>query len=100
MTPFFVLYGREAASFTEIQIGQTPILEAEEELLRRQGIVELVKIHLDKAQARMKIEADKHKSHIEFQIGEWVFVKVKPYRQLSVVHRLHNKLSTRYYEPF
>lgn len=66
MTPFFALYGREAATFIEIQRGKSTNVEIEDKVLRRQDILELVKIHFDKTQDKMKIQANKHRTHIEF----------------------------------
>lgn len=48
----------------------------------------------------MKNQADEDKIYIEFQVRDWVFVKLKPYRQITIPHKLHNKLSTCYYGPF
>jgi hypothetical protein len=48
----------------------------------------------------MKHFADKKRSERSFEIGEWVFVKLRAHRQKSVVSRIHAKLSAKYYGPY
>jgi hypothetical protein len=48
----------------------------------------------------MKSQADSHRKDRSFEIGEWVFVKLRAHRQQSVVTRIHAKLAARYYGPY
>ena len=32
----------------------------------------------------MKQQADRHRTKREFEIGDWVFVRLQPYKQLSL----------------
>lgn len=47
MSPFMALYGREASSFTNTIKDTSSNLKYEEEMLRRQEILELLKVNID-----------------------------------------------------
>lgn len=36
----------------------------------------------------------------EYKVGEYVYLKLQPYRQVSVAVRRNLKLTARYYRPF
>lgn len=48
----------------------------------------------------MKQNADKGRKDVSFEIGDWVFVRLRPYRQLSIRLQRHTKLSQRFFGPF
>jgi ribosomal protein L21E len=54
---------------------------------------QVIKQHLLRAQARMKLQADKKRSKIQFAIGDKVFLKLQPYVQSFLAHRAHQKLA-------
>ena len=58
------------------------------------------KAHLLRAQTRMKALADTRRTDVVFNSGEFVFVKLQPYKQLSARQGLYSKLAKRYYGPF
>lgn len=60
----------------------------------------LIQQHLLRAQARMKLQTDKHHSELTFEVGDWVFLKLQPYVQSSVAARSHQKLAFRFFGPF
>ena len=51
--------------------------------------------NLLKAQNRMKNLADQHRTEKTFQIGDWVWMRLQPYRQVIVQHRGNVKLVLR-----
>ena len=48
----------------------------------------------------MKFCYDANHREVSFEVGEWVWLKLHPYRQLTVAKRSSNKLSPKYFGPF
>lgn len=61
---------------------------------------QLLQQHLLRAKQRMKHQADKHRSERVFQVNDMVFVRLQPYVQISVAHRVNQKLCFRYFGPY
>lgn len=59
----------------------------------------MLKDRLLTAQERMKFFSDKHKSKREFQVGDWVFLRLQPYRQTSLPMCCNLKLAPKFYGP-
>ncbi|XP_072079240.1 uncharacterized protein [Arachis hypogaea] len=48
----------------------------------------------------MKNQANKHRCDREFKEGDWVLLKLKSYRQISLFHGEHPKLGRRFFGPY
>jgi F0F1-type ATP synthase membrane subunit b/b' len=52
--------------------------------------------HLVRAQHRMKVQSDKKRSDVSFQVGDKVFLKLQSYIQSSLARRAHQKLAFKF----
>ena len=53
------------------------------------------------AHNHMKQQAYQHCSEISFEEGDWVFLRLKPYKHMSLNKaKKDNKLSPKYYDPY
>lgn len=100
MSSFQLLYGYSP----QLQGCYVPVnttVEAVEDMLHQRNImIQLAKNNLKAAQERMKIYVDKNRTGRCFDVGDWVYLRLQPYRQSSVAMRRNLKLSAKYYGPF
>ena len=70
----------------------------EHHIEHQQHVLQLLKDNLVLAQNRMKQQADQHRSERSFDVGDWVFLWLQPYKQMSLKQaKKDNKLSPNYY---
>lgn len=73
-------------------------VEAVDAILRdRQTTLQQLKSNLAKAQNMMKQQADNNRSEQHFLVGDWVYLKLQPYHQITVTGFQNKKLSPKYY---
>ncbi|KAI5383049.1 hypothetical protein KIW84_070446 [Lathyrus oleraceus] len=80
-TPFEVVYGRKPPTMVRWGIGDTRVEAVQRELQDRDEAMRQLREQLLKAQNRMKAQADTHRIDRSFEVGEWVFVKIRAHRQ-------------------
>jgi hypothetical protein len=86
-TPYEIMYGQPPPTYLPYLPGESKIELVDRSLVKREEMLKVVKFHLKRAQERMKQLADKHRIDKQYQIGDMVYVKLHPYRQVSVAYR-------------
>lgn len=84
MTPYEVVYGQPPPPLLPYLPFDSQLDMIDRSLQARETTIRKLKFHLARAQNRMEVQADKHRTDRSYSIGDWVFVKLQPYRQLSL----------------
>jgi hypothetical protein len=102
LTPFQAIYGYTPPTLLSYVPGTTANQAVYTQLRDCTAVlmITLLKEHLHKAQHRMKMFADKNRSDRQFNVGDWVYLRLQPYRQNSIAVRKHMKLPPSFFGPF
>jgi len=73
----------------------------EDHIEHQQQVLQILNENLTMAQNRMKQQAYQHHSEGSFEVGDWLFLRLQPYKQMSLKQdKKDNKLSPKYYGPY
>jgi len=73
----------------------------EDHIENQQQALQILKDNLTMALNRMKQQVDQHCSERSFEVGDWVVLRLQPYKQMSLKQaKKDNKLSPKYYGPY
>ncbi|GJV14722.1 hypothetical protein Tco_1360045 [Tanacetum coccineum] len=83
LSPFLVfldhvykLHGMPATIDSDRDKGSSSVDLVDRTSLAREESIKLLKFYLKRAQDKMKIKADKHRTDKEFEVGVWVYLKI------------------------
>lgn len=100
LTPFEIIYGKPPPTVLDYVAGTTNNEAAQSLLESRHALHSKLQQRLKKAQETMKRYADAKRDDVSFKVGQWIYVKLRPGRQSSVIGQPHPKLSKRFFGPF
>ena len=100
MTPYQVLYGVAPLLHIPYFPKDSAVESVDEYLSAKEEVIKRVREHLQPAQNRMTMVANRKRSDRSFEINDYVFLKLQPYRQHSLARRSSQKLAAKYYGPY
>ena len=99
-SPFKALYGRDPSPLVAAEPSNTTPADVASLIRQRGELIVALRANLEKAQHRMKAVANRHRRHVEFEVGNLVLLKLQQYRQYSVAKPLSSKLARRFFGPY
>nr|GEU70257.1 hypothetical protein [Tanacetum cinerariifolium] len=100
MTPFRAMYGREATTIHEYTPGSNHTASIDESLREHQRLTTILKLALEHTRQWMSKQANKKRLDKQFQVGDFVYLRLCNYRQNSVAARDNQKLAKRFFGPY
>ena len=95
------LYGYHPSSITSSLRENSKVQAVEDHIKHQQEVLQLLKVNLNLEQNWMNQQADQHRSEKIFDVGDWVFLQLQPYKQISLKKsKKDNKLSPKYYSTY
>ena len=99
LSPFEITYGKPPPAILDYLPGASSVEAVDFLLSSRQEMFETLRGKLERAQCKMKRYADSHRRDVSFEVGDWVYVRLRPHRQTSIANK-YQKLGKRYYGPY
>ena len=94
------MYGQPVPVHIPYIPGDSIVEAVDRSLQAREAAIKLLRFHLHRAHHRMKQQENKGCSDKQFQVGNFVYVKLQPYRQKIIANRACLKLSAKYFGPY
>lgn len=97
--PFRIVHGCDPAAIVCFGVQTTSVVSVERQLLEQDEILEL-KQHLAQSPPKMKAQVDNKFHEVQFEVGDLVCLRLRPYRLYSIALMANEKLYLRYFFPY
>jgi hypothetical protein len=98
-SPYHITYEKAPSSIPQYLSG-TSLVEVVDSWLETRQLISKLRRNLLKAQEKMKFYVDKKRSSVTYNPDQFVYVRLRPYRQTSVTNHIYSKFSKRFYGPY
>lgn len=95
-TPFRVVYGRDPPALVMYQLGLAWVAVLDKQLLQRDEFMADIREQLLQAQDYMKAVHDKAHRDLEFDMGEWAWLRLHQRSAAAITDKTNAKLAPRY----
>ncbi|WVZ94190.1 hypothetical protein U9M48_040114 [Paspalum notatum var. saurae] len=99
-TPVQVVYGREPPNLLQYQLGTARVAAVDRQLQDRDLFLAEIRERLFLARDTMKLQFDKKRRDLSFQVGDWVWVRLHHRTATAITSASLSKLSPRFYGPY
>ena len=94
-------YGYHMPSIISPLKGHSKVQVVEDRLQHQQEVLQILKDNMVTSKNKMKQQENQHRSERSFEKGDWVFLRMQPYKQMSLKQlNKDNKLTPKYYGPY
>jgi len=98
MAPFMAFYGYHPLSITSSLRENSKVEAVKDQIEHQQQVLQLLKDNITLAHNRMKQQEDQHRSEVSFDVGDWVFLQLQPYKQITLKKaKKDNQVPPKYY---
>jgi hypothetical protein len=95
-----VVFGRDPPTLLSYEPGVARVVALDKQLQNRDEFLQEIRERLLQAQDYMKATHDKNHRHVEFAVGDWVWLRLNHRSAFGITDKAAGKLAPGYYGSF